>query len=281
MSALTDSEVALRPLQPTDYDWLYSAFANANLGRRWVAHGTTPSHEEFRRLLWQGVLAQYVVELKKSAVPIGLVTAYNASFRNGVAYLSAFALPQGMYTGGVLRGLAVLISYLFDQWPIRKLYIEATETSVHQFQSALGRILAEEGRLREFELEHGAYVDTIIGSIGAAEWARYATGASTVSDVVRRISQHGANSAAQSDEGVLQLEEFADVVSGLLGHQVKELDDPLTSVGADSLHLIELLSIIESRTGTWVDLRDVGRGITLRGLYQLYTTQASKPIEHS
>jgi hypothetical protein len=107
---ISDPQVHLRPLRSSDYEWLYAMLCRPYAGARWVAHGATPSHEEFRRLLWQGVFLQYVVETTSSMRPLGIVAAYNVSLRNGIAYMSAFARPRFTGSGNVIRGLALLVS---------------------------------------------------------------------------------------------------------------------------------------------------------------------------
>lgn len=129
MPLLLDDQVRLKPVTPADYEWLYSFLTLPVHGRRWVTHGTSPSPEDFRRLLWQGVLVQYVVWTNSPAQRAALVSAYNASMRNGVVYLASFSDPSAVATGIAIKGSALLISQLFEQWPIRKIYIEVTEAS--------------------------------------------------------------------------------------------------------------------------------------------------------
>lgn len=68
--------VTLRPLMEADLEPLYwAATAPWNLARsRW--HGATPSPDEFRRAVWQGIRAQYVAESRHGQL-LGLVSSYN------------------------------------------------------------------------------------------------------------------------------------------------------------------------------------------------------------
>ncbi|MGO8875490.1 MAG: phosphopantetheine-binding protein [Acidimicrobiales bacterium] len=199
--------------------------------------------------------------------------------RNGVAYLSAYGLPQFVSTGSVLRGVILLTSYLFEQWPFRKLYLEVPEPMVAQFQSSFAWLVKEEGRLTDFEYSPDGYLDIVIASISRHDWHIHTGGAGTVGEVLTSrlsklrligVEEHGV-------DGVLNLDEFNELVWGIIGRRPERADVPLVRLGADSLHLLEIVVAIEAITLTQIDIEEVQASLTVRDLYTLYTTHASMP----
>jgi RimJ/RimL family protein N-acetyltransferase len=279
---LHDDALRLRPLRASDYDWLYANLVSPAIGGRWVSRGTTPSHEEFRRLLWQGIFAQYIIETVDTRRPVGLVSAYNVSLRNGIGYLSAFSLPRFVFTGAALRGAALLVDYLFDNWPFRKLYVEGTALGVGQVASLLGTLLEEEGRLREFEYSKTGYIDFVIAALGREKW-RECTKGSTVRAMVvdmlareRRLPER-VSSGSMTPQETLTLDEFCVLVGEVTGFPCDDVDKPLSEQGADSLHVVELIVLVEELTSTVVSVTDCPSAVSIRSLYALYMTHASMP----
>jgi len=78
--------VILRPVEPTDYTFLYRQEVELEYSGLWRGTGRTPSPEKVVTDLWAGVLAQFVVVDRLSAAPLGLVKLYEPSFEHGYSH---------------------------------------------------------------------------------------------------------------------------------------------------------------------------------------------------
>jgi hypothetical protein len=140
-SALVEGLVLLRSLRPRDFDTLYALLAVPESSLRGRTRGRTPSPEEFRQSFWANVFVQFAVEDRSSHEFLGVVTSYNVSHRNGTGYLLLTGIPAAFRRGLLMRGMVLLIDYLFANWPLRKLYFESPEfmpqiTEVPHFRSS-------------------------------------------------------------------------------------------------------------------------------------------------
>lgn len=138
--------------------------------------GGTVSPDKLAASLWEGVLAQFVVEGLQSQEPLGLVAITSPNFRDGFAYVSALGTTAAQGSGLVLEGVLLGFHYAFSTWPFRKIYMEATEGSFQAFKSGLGDLFAEEGRLRAHTFWNGRYLDLVILAVYRDTWARCAPG---------------------------------------------------------------------------------------------------------
>lgn len=160
----------LRPLLPADYDFIYRLSMQGESLWRWRYRGATPSPQLFQSSLWEGVLAQFVVEDRRQR-SIGLVSLYNADMVSGHAYVGILIEPPRTGIGWPLEALLLLIEYGFTTWPFRKLYFEYTATNAGTFAESARRHLREEGRLIAHDFADGEYVDRIIASMTREHWA--------------------------------------------------------------------------------------------------------------
>lgn len=282
---LEDDVVRLRTFRPGDLEFLYSLLATPEIGLRSRTRGVTPSPDEFRQLIWRDAFVLFIVDSVTTGQCLGYVSAYNANMRNGIAYLAAMGSQRSVGRGLVVRGLAILIRYLFTNWPFRKLYFESAEPSFEQFASALPELFVEEGRLREVEYREGSYSDVIVGAISRARWDLVTT--------KRGVSVSGAAARlAVGDDGpifeaisrqaepwvTIALDDFLSLVAELAGHEL-EMDESLFNVGLDSLQMLELACVIEELTGNPLDLdAEISSDITIRELYLKYCEKASMPL---
>lgn len=156
---LTGRRVALRPIKPSDYEFLYSISTAPENLVRWRYRGATPSSEAFTRSLWQGVLTQFVITRAGEAEPLGLIVAYNADLRNQTVYAAVMLAPSLEKQGWVLDATALFLVFLFQTWPFRKIYYEMLEFNYARIASGEGRHFCIEGRLREHEFHDGRYWD--------------------------------------------------------------------------------------------------------------------------
>jgi RimJ/RimL family protein N-acetyltransferase len=101
---------------------------------------------------------------------IGLVTAYSADMRNQHASIAVLFSPEYAGSGWVVESLVLFIDYLFDVFPLRKLYFETLEFVYPSFASGEDRFFTIEGRLEAHEFHRGRYWDKLIGAIYRDGW---------------------------------------------------------------------------------------------------------------
>ena len=138
---------------------------------RWRHRGGTPSPERLISSLWEGALAVYLVEHRPSDTPVGLVVSYQPDLRAGTCHVGLVAVPRlPPGPNPILDGFALLIDYLFDVWPFRKLYAEVAGFNYEQFASAVPLIFAEEGRLTDHDYYRGRYWDKHVLALSRDHW---------------------------------------------------------------------------------------------------------------
>lgn len=161
--------VQLVPVTDRDTDWLYSICATGEHLVRFRMRAITPSPDTFRRFLWDQVLTQFIVATHDGK-PVGLVTCFEPDFRNRYAYIAAVADRRFEASGLVLEGMTMMISYVFAQFDLRKLYAESLESDFERYASGGGRVFEIEGRLRDHEYVDGGYQDYVVSSVWRTSW---------------------------------------------------------------------------------------------------------------
>jgi hypothetical protein len=167
---LSGRRVFLRPVLVSDYDAILLAELSEPLAHRWRHRGSTPRPEEFAQRLWNGVLAQFLVCRATDLQPIGLVLSYGADLRASHVHLAATKFDANDQSPLLLYGLTLFVNYLFVHWGFRKLYVEVPEFNAGQFGSGSGRLMTEEGRLREHLFFDGRYWDQVVYAVYRSDW---------------------------------------------------------------------------------------------------------------
>ncbi|WP_307873548.1 MULTISPECIES: phosphopantetheine-binding protein [unclassified Frankia] len=155
----------LVPVHPQAAPFLYDLAVSPDVGFRWRYRGSVPPFAQFENDLWQGVFAQFLVESVQTSQPAGHVMCYNADLNLGHAYVGAAMAGQYLGSGIAAEPVQLFVSYLFDVWPLRKLYLELPEFNFTQFASAIGRGLSVEARLRGHDYYRGRRWDRLILAI--------------------------------------------------------------------------------------------------------------------
>jgi len=168
-SRLAGRSVRIRPVEARDYDFLFRLYTDGDHLVRYRLRGTTPSPEAFLRFLWDQVVAQFVVE-SRDGRPIGVVSAFEPDFRNRFIFVAACSIDELETSGLVLEGVALLVTYLFENFDLRKIYAETLERNYAQFSMGEGRLFEVEGRMREHEYIDGRYEDFVLLAIYRDEW---------------------------------------------------------------------------------------------------------------
>lgn len=168
---LAGRRIALRPVTPDDYQWLYLGEVSGELGSHWRIRGGTPSPEDYVQLVWQGVLAQFlVVRHDEPERPLGLVVAYDAHHSNGYASVAVVRFDREPGDLSVLEATILFFDYLFTSFAFRKLYLETPAYRVDQFGSAVGDLIIEEGRLVDHSFHDGRYWDEHLLAVHREVW---------------------------------------------------------------------------------------------------------------
>jgi RimJ/RimL family protein N-acetyltransferase/acyl carrier protein len=225
-SVLSSRSVRLRPVRSTDHDWLYELLT-FDAGSRWRYRGRTPNPVEFTQDLWRGVHAQFVVADRQEA-PVGLVGLCNMNQVAGHCHL--FAVGASDRGPLVSEAAGVLLNWAFDEYDLRKVWVEAPEFNLHQFAS-LTDVADIEGRLTGYDVWRGRFWDTFILSINRQRW-----------DERHRVVLEGRRGALTPtpSTGLPDVEEL---------EQLLEPVWPLDSLGA-----IEVVTELEERTGALLDV---------------------------
>lgn len=119
----------------------------------------TSNPDALPEMLWQSVLVQHLVLDAATGAPIGLVSAYDADFATGTAFVSLLVDEHVRGQGWPLEAAALFVNHLFRRWPLRKLYADLLTTSRAAFASGIGGIVKEEGHFVAHEYVAGAWTD--------------------------------------------------------------------------------------------------------------------------
>jgi RimJ/RimL family protein N-acetyltransferase len=167
---LTGRHVRLRAVQQSDYPFLVELQSAPENLIRWRYRGATLSPEQIIQSLWQGVLAQFLVVRADTDQPVGLVVCYNPEFRHSYAYLAMIVTPECERSGWIFEANALFLTYLFEAFGFRKIYLEVIEFNYHKLASGDGTLFHVEGCLKdhEYHLGHRWHLYTL--AIYRDEW---------------------------------------------------------------------------------------------------------------
>ena len=151
--------VRLRAIRPDDYPSLFDIAMSEQISFRWRYRGSIPDFGTFVQGLNQGVLCQFAVSSTTSDAIVGLVCAYAADNRNGHCFLAVVMADRFVATGAGVEAVALFTNYVFETWPMRKMYFEAIDFAYDQYRSGEGRIFRREGCLKEHWYYAGQWWD--------------------------------------------------------------------------------------------------------------------------
>jgi hypothetical protein len=161
--------VLLRPLREDDHEALRGLATSEEGGFRWRLRALAPGEPEFRRLLWESVLVQFVIARADAHDPLGLVQALRAS-PQGHAFLTVLVDPRRQGRGLGFEALAIFVDYLFDNFPLRRLYAEAGSFDEDVFRGGSGRLFEEHARMPDQLFWRGRRWDTLIFGVERTAW---------------------------------------------------------------------------------------------------------------
>ncbi len=257
--------VRLRPVELADYPFIKQLELAPDRLVAYRHRGTTPAPEAFAQRLWQGVLAQFVVEATGDRAPLGLVAAYSADFRHGNAQIAVVADGNDDADAAlVMEATEVFVDFLFATFNFNKLYAYVLEVNYPKFSRLVGPVVALEGVLRGHEFFEGQWVDTHVLAIHRATWA----------DRPQRWSTDGlaawlGNDPVDPDAFVA---EVADVLDLSLPANVDALSLKLVDdLHLDSLGLLQLIDLVEGDSGGDLPPEALASITTLGDAYHFHT----------
>jgi RimJ/RimL family protein N-acetyltransferase len=169
---LTGRHIRLRPIFPSDYEYLYALATHEQLGWRWRYRGTTPSPESFQQILWHNTLAQFVIEHVEDNRRIGHVSSFDANERAGFCHIGVLFDPGVARSGWALESLLLFFDYLFTVFNLRKLYAEVLEFNFGQFASGAEHVFKIEGRLADHDWYDGRYWEMLVLALYREDFMR-------------------------------------------------------------------------------------------------------------
>lgn len=168
--SLEGRRVLLRPVLPSDHEWLYRQAIDARVGVRWRFHGMTPSIDRFLSVFHAGADLSCMVLARQRGEPLGVVQLLDVDHRSRHGYLSVFFAADAHDQGWPLEGLVLFLRYVFRAHDLHKLYVESLGPEVEQYRSMVGTLLTAEGVLRDHHYVFGRYYDSHVFGIYREAW---------------------------------------------------------------------------------------------------------------
>lgn len=164
--------VVLREITPSDLDQLYRMAMDPSQAHRWRYQGRSLSPEDFRATVFsRAVLCQFAV-VSASGQLAGCVTAYDADFLGG--HCAIAAMGGGHHDAGkgaLAEGCGVLLEYVFDHFPMHKVFLEMPEYNARLLGGSMEGIAALEGEISDYYFFAGRRWSKQIYSISREHWA--------------------------------------------------------------------------------------------------------------
>jgi acyl carrier protein/RimJ/RimL family protein N-acetyltransferase len=171
---LETARLRLRPIRTDDHSFLYALATSPDLGWRLRSRGLPLSGDDFVAGLYNGVLAQFVVDDLQAGQRVGLVQATEAQLIDGHARVSAVVTPERIGTGWIVEALGLFADYLFATFPLRKLLAEVPAFAWPALASGDGGAFAVEGRLQDHRYAAGQWWDVYLVALRRDEWIPWA-----------------------------------------------------------------------------------------------------------
>lgn len=160
--------VHLIPVNGGHADYLHQLCTVGDHLTHFRLRGMTPSPDAFHRFIWERSVAQFIVATESTAV--GWVSSFEPDFRNRHMHIAAVADPEHEASGLVAEGAALLVSYLFTQFDVRKVYAETLAVNFERFCSGQRWMFEVEGRLVDHEYLDGEYHDFLTLAAHREPW---------------------------------------------------------------------------------------------------------------
>jgi RimJ/RimL family protein N-acetyltransferase len=166
--------IALRQVVEDDLPFLFRLFADPCRSHLWLAGRRVYDEAGFQQAwaAWAAdvMTSKFVVE--SAGRPAGLAFEYDRAPEDGHTKVTTLLEEGRVGRGGGVIATALLVRWLFQTLPLRKVYVE-----VHGYNPAvIGMLrkvgLAEEGCLKDFRFWDGRYWDYHIFALRREAWPR-------------------------------------------------------------------------------------------------------------
>jgi hypothetical protein len=178
---LVMGNIGLRPVTDIDVDWLFQLETHPSIIRRFRLGGTTPSPSAYREFLKSSVLSQYLVVNIQRDERVGLVYGYNADLETGRASMGMVSHPDydSDTARDFFRGVFLFVNYLFQHFPLRKIYGHAAEFNFVQYANRVDRsidlqkMFEIEAVLPDHTFYAGRWWDKYIAGLSRDAWIEH------------------------------------------------------------------------------------------------------------
>lgn len=173
MSNINQTNLAvLRAVGDADVEAMYLASGDRDLARFWQLGGETPPPEVFRRAMFDGVLARFmVVDPSDSNVRFGSVAAYAADHSSGHCSVRVSPLvPPARVANQLTAGLEGLIDHLFEFFTFGKVYLELADYEREMTTDTFLQQLSEEATFKHHKFLGGQHWSQSTFAVYRATW---------------------------------------------------------------------------------------------------------------
>ncbi len=168
--------VALRPVYPTDHEYLYTLANRPGVAWQWRYRGASPPIEQFVHDLWESTLVHFVVTRADDGARIGYIQAFDASERNRWCHFALMLDPEHAASPQALECVPLFFNYVFTIWDLDRLYAVALEPVYERWRHYEGAWFVTEGCMKEHEWCDGAYRDLYLLTVRRDDWAKAGPG---------------------------------------------------------------------------------------------------------
>jgi diamine N-acetyltransferase len=171
---LTFRGIALRPVQEEDLSFLFRLWADPCRCHLWLrgrpVYDEAGFHQAWHNWTSGTLAAKFLVEA--AGRPVGLVFDYDRTLEDGWTRAMTLLQEESVGRGGGVIATALLMDWLFQSLPLRKVYHEVYgyNAGVVRMWRKLG--LSEEGVLKEDRYWNGAYWDLHLFALYREAWPR-------------------------------------------------------------------------------------------------------------
>jgi RimJ/RimL family protein N-acetyltransferase len=161
---LETGRVALRPASKDHFDYLYRWRNDPQYLESCSVRRYPVSREEFdeemRGDFQRDRHLQFIIYNKAGDHPMGTIFSYNFNLVDGHVFLTTYLEEEFQNMGFGVDAFLTLCKFLFDSYPIRKIYVEVYEYNSNSLGS-LSKFFSEEGRFKKHRYLKGEYWDLL------------------------------------------------------------------------------------------------------------------------
>jgi len=171
---MTFRGISLRPVLDEDSKFLFKLFADPSRCHLWLRNRTAYDESGFQQAwnAWTNGMIGAKLIVESASRPVGLVFDYDRTLEDGWTKATTLLLEENVGQGGGVIATALFMDWLFQNLPLRKVYLEAYgyNSGVLLMWGKIG--LIEEGILKGDRYWNGAYWDLHIFALYREAWPK-------------------------------------------------------------------------------------------------------------